>query len=166
MEIEDLLEPGERLLWEGRPIGYPPLLPRGGCVIHVLPAILLTLACLLYPPLIMAFPTSGRGPSVALPFLGSSTHVLALLVLAPIALGEATRIVQWRRVRYGISDRRVLVVGLTADGLGLHRVEVARSTIARVSLRGRDVVIEGSWPLPLRFAQLADPEAARSALGM
>jgi hypothetical protein len=174
-EIEDVLDPGERLVWEGRPVGYPRI-PRRRALLYgvfVVALVSLPLLALLWPaPLSMtsmtrtttiswftitvsfAGTTSFSGTSV--PVTGTSSApgpVILGFAAALIAFSELQRLAHYRARRYGITDRRVLALDrkgrVTAAARGAHEPALEERTLAFG---------------PVRFEGIADPEAARSAL--
>ena len=175
-EIEDVLEPGERLLWEGRPVGYPRLTRGYGLIYGFLVVSLVSLPLLaLLSPLPMnatiltktttvswfsitvSFTGTGTFSGASVPVTGTASApgpVILGLAAALIAFSELERLAHYRARRYGITDRRVLAMDrkgrLTAAARGAHEPAVEKRAL-----------VFG----PVRFEGIADPEAARSALG-
>jgi hypothetical protein len=117
-EIEDVLAPGERLLWEGRPSGVNVfgvlsfvvvVAGLGGAAVAVLKS--WHLAGNVMVNYTLSSTWSGSGPAAA----GSvELHGLLLRFLGfAAALCFAIQLVaaaRWRARRYGVTDRRVVVM--------------------------------------------------------
>jgi hypothetical protein len=82
------------------------------------------------------------------------------VALAVLGL-EFARVSAWRARRYGITDRRVLVLDRKGNVTG----ELHRRHVRRVAREGPDLLIEGPAS-ELRLAGLADPESVRGILGV
>ncbi len=175
-EIEDVLESGERLLWEGRPVGYPRVTWRYGLlyVFLVVTLLGLPLLALLSPAplsttggtrtttvswfsITVSFTGTANVSGMSVPVTGTSSApgpVILGFAAALIAFSELERLAHYRARRYGITDRRVIAMDrkgrVTAAGRGAHEPIVEK----------RALVLG-----PVRFEGIADPEAARSALG-
>lgn len=181
-EIESVLEPGERLLWEGRPTRWPPRIWR-----HVA---LIVLVVALYTGVVALGIRMASRPLAFMPAGGTSTgtvkwelfggsvgvtrtetwagpggtgtattgfHALSPLAIPPLAVAiEIVLIARWRARRYRVTDRRVIAIGRGK------LEELARPiTDARVEKRAL-IVRSGEGKLALE--DLDDPEAARSAI--
>jgi hypothetical protein len=125
-----LLEPGERLLWSGRPNALRYMQARSGI------STILGLATLVMSEFLMNAGRDGR----ILPWIGMIVFIVAIaLLLAPLLLVWRARLTD-----YAVTDRRVLIV--TRQPLG--RLDVMpRSGIRSIELRQRsggvaDVLIE------------------------
>lgn len=127
-DLDDELAPGERLLWQGRPSGWPPL-KAAGAETHAAAAIAFVLGCL-----VVGAALARRVPAGSVPALLVQAGLKPMGLLAVFPLAELLRGTAWRARRYGLTDRRVIV--LTPLG---GRRELARSEIARVVVSG-DVV--------------------------
>jgi hypothetical protein len=169
MDVDDVLEPGERVIWRGRPLGMPLRRPIEMSALEyvVVVAILAVLATLLYPAFAMAATAPPRpGPS-AFPWFDavdqamcSAGPLVALLIMVALASIPLLLLgmVLWRRVAYAITDRRVIVLGL-----GPHLL-VLRSEVLRARVRDRSLEIDATYGRAIRFEEIEDPEAARDAL--
>jgi hypothetical protein len=163
MDVDDILEPGERVIWRGRPRGW---LGMTGCEVVVILAILCILGLLLLPPLAMACEQGAR-PSSSFPWwrvdevlvaLGPVGALIAILA-ATMVLLLAIPMVLVGEIAYAVTDRRVLVAPSRWGFQGL-----PRSAVWRARVRGRSLEIEATNGRKLRFDAIDDPEAARDAL--
>jgi hypothetical protein len=156
-EIEDVLEPGERLVWEGRPTGLPAGLSTLGCGFVAVEGVAVVLSL-------------GSGMFIEDVFFRSrgmrvrvTDWMVAAIALLPgfafFAIASLIALSRHRARRYGISDRRVIAL----DHKGRIDRVVARRPSLDASIQGHDVVIRAGadW---VRFYGIADPEAALSAL--
>jgi hypothetical protein len=167
VEIEALLEPGERLLWEGRPTRYRPELRidalRGLCL----------LGFALCSAVLLARGDRGALVFGFVPVTVSSIDAFFAILLA---LTELLRFASWRAGRYGITDRRVLATGTVlryaappGQGIKTARFERVRRelplrAVAGAAISGRDLLVDGGPGRLIRFEDIDDPEAALSML--
>jgi hypothetical protein len=175
MDVDDVLEPGERVIWRGRPCGWGLALgirPAEGVVILAIIAFLtVALGVFLYPAAQMAtwetaHPRPGRGSqpawwdaaSEAAFALGPvpgliftfATLWLPALIVVPLLIRALTV--------YAVTDRRaILIRGRAVESL-------RREHVLRSRPRGRSLEIDGTDGRKLRFEGIDDPEPARDAL--
>jgi hypothetical protein len=172
-EIEQVLEPGESLVWEGRPAGYQR--PRGWylAIYVAFTGILLALPVIFFlGPYLLArlasstvtvahvvsfytvtFTITGTGGGNFFGTFQVPGPVIVGFVVSFIAFAEVERIAHLHARRYGITDRRVIALdrhGRTTEAArGAHEAKVEKRAL-----------VYG----PIRFEGIADVEAARSAL--
>jgi hypothetical protein len=160
--IEALLEPGERLLWHGRPDTNRLVRRQYGWCFFAGAFFALSL--------IWAFASWQRGTAIG-PFVGLLFAALGLAV----AIGQAREIIYARTTRYFVSDRRAAIVkgprqkiaeSYAADEIGSIEIEPADETLSDVRfsrgprLRGyRGIANDRAG-----FYGVADAERARRAL--
>lgn len=169
MEIEDVLEPGERLLWEGRPSGTPTRFRQTLMVYAVLVVGLAALTAWVLDADTRGYATrsfqlgigtiEATGSTTTPSSSGATELPNPLSIVLLFAAFELWHIATWRARRYAITDRRAFAVDEKGRRLG----SIARESVERVSVEGRSVVIEGP-ERQVRFEGLDDPEAARTAL--
>jgi hypothetical protein len=152
VEIESVLARGERLIWEGRPSGYPPIR------FHLKSRLAFAAFVLVF----IALHLNARGTRAAVPILSFGTTLPNPLVSFFLAfvVNELVTFKAWRTQRYGITDRRILAISLTGSGTLLHWPV---SEMRDAMIRGRRLVFIGSLSRPIRFERIEDPEAALSA---
>jgi hypothetical protein len=157
VEIEDLLGPGERVLWRGAPaLSFRPV--WGGFVLFSMLVGAWAVLCLIARPVLtwtLFDLTRAVGGTLVDPgtvFVATMGVFLAGCVLVSVAT--------WRARRYAITTARAIVLG----GTGLRR-SVERLAISGTTLRGNDLVIEREGSVfSLHFEALEDPDAALAAL--
>jgi hypothetical protein len=182
-QVEDVLQPGEKILWEGRPIGYPrPSCRRALAYLGFFLILLwIPLLCIaltvsqvkkgmgkiqVTPLRLLVWGTTPAGQTVSfdmpgpVPFLG--------FFIAVLLWEELHRIGEYRSPRFGITDKRVIAMrwrNSYAWPFTRYKVEaVERGHTRSAEVRGRDLVVERDRGPPFVLEALADPEAARSAL--
>jgi hypothetical protein len=182
-KVEDALLTGEKILWEGRPMGYPPPSCRRAFGYLGLFLILLWIPVLCVALTVSqvkkgtgkiemtAFRFRVWGTTAAekpvgfdmpgpVPFLG--------FYIAILLWEELHRIGEYRSPRFAITDKRVIALRWAnsyAWPFTRYKVEaVERGHTRSAEVRGRDLVVERDRGPPLVLERLADPEAARSAL--
>lgn len=170
--LPGLLEPGERVLWQGCPTPATGLIPRENR-----PGILAACACGVLFALWALFDRPGDGmPSAAL----IAASVVSLLVGLLLAIGPRPVRAYRRHHAYAVTDRRVLMLEQRRNGL--HVEAYGPGQIAFVVAKDRgdgraDVWFrEGPWlrrmtgsfaegpQNPVGFLALRDPGAATQAL--
>jgi hypothetical protein len=181
LEVEDVLAPGERLLWEGRPHGHR-ISP--GMIVFYVVFVALMLAVPITIVLVslhgattqtwtvdlfnltvtgtgyysFGFKNGGSRPLTTTVHFPSPWLYLGFIAMT-IATNELFRIAWWRARRYGITDRRVLAL----DGKKVE-AEIARADVVAVEVDRRGDIIIGGRGKTVRCEGIADAVAARSAL--
>ena len=163
MDVDDLLEPGERVIWLGRPTGRHGMM---GCEAIAAFAIV---GLLILPALGMAWAQWDPGSHSASPLpwwrldevltaLGPTGGLFGFigaialgLLFVPMALA--------RNALYAVTDRRVIIAASRWSVDDLPRAAVRESRIVDRSLE--IVTTDGRR---FRFDEIDDPEAARDAL--
>ena len=161
--MASVLEPSERLVWQGKPRGYPPVrnAALAYAVILLIAVSFLSLllgariALFLHPP--FSFFAFVSGKIVLAPhWNGGYTPVVLLAIVGAL---ELCRVRAWRARQYWISDRRVLAT----DWRGLVIAQLPRSATLEARVEGRSLVFREANGL-VRFESLEDPGAARLAV--
>lgn len=181
-ELEGVLAPGERLVWEGRPTGFvrPPrthALLYGLVLVAVIGAptsvVAIALArstartwSLTWSELTIkgtgSLPNpTGSGPPATLTSSVTIPAPLVILGFVAVVIGweELRRLEGWRSRRYGITDKRVVLL----DPWQKTFDEIAREAVTSSTVEGRALVVVAGQTT-VRLAGIEDPQAARSAL--
>jgi hypothetical protein len=183
-EVESLLQEGEKLLWEGRPLGFrrPPkrrvlwvtssfafwfLVPFGFCAWMMSQCTARSYAFGFFfvakgsaAPLLINT-KSGVVPFVPMTYTFSWPNPILYFGFLCVVYGwdALKRHAAWRTRTYAITDRRALLVDRAASQLH----ELPRADLRSVRVEGRDLVLVGE-SASLRFEGIEDPGAACSAL--
>ncbi len=115
-DLRRILEPGERIIWLGRPSRAPFILKSLSTLFLVLPVMVFPL------PILLSFPRVLRETPVAAFF--TLWYGLALLIGAGAPIYGA---LVWKNLRYLVTDRRIIIrkglVGIDYDVLDLSLVQ-------------------------------------------
>jgi hypothetical protein len=170
MSLDALLQPGERVLWRGRPRGFLPGLKIPGCVAAAITAG--PLGCYFWGAFLVAWDEQRKYESFhpaapvqqfELPFpvlfnYGPLAATIPLIVCPLLVVLLLVHVLVAARIERAITDRRAI---FAAPWLvrSLPRAEIWRARVV-----GRALEIEATNGRSLRFRGIDDPEAALSAL--
>ena len=115
-DVRRMLEPGERVVWFGKPLRAPFLLKSLSTVIMAIPVLVMPLPFLMAAPQVLT-----HAPVVA--FFALWYGFAAFIGLGPLIYNALV----WKNLYYVVTDRRIIirkgVVGIDYDALSLDLVQ-------------------------------------------